>query len=836
MLPPPRILLALGGLWLAGGFLWAASFDPHRLRLLVETDAGGDPDDEQSMVRFLLYANEWDVEGIIANRPEARPGENRNRERTGLGIVQALVRAYGAVHPQLVRHDPRYPEPSVLATRTVPGYDATDAGVDLIVSVVDRDDPRPVWYLDWGSDRGSATNNLRRALDRVARGRGDAGYARFKSRLRVIGDDPFGDHTAKPPAWKLWVNTFQPERQGRRWYHRFSALTAPAGGFDVVRDVLKGHGPLGERYPTNTTHWLKEGDSPTFLYLVPTGLNDPGQPSWGSWAGRYGVREDAAGLPFHWANQEDVWAGSTNRDNTLRRWAVALQNDFRARLDWCVARPGAANHPPRVILNGVSGTDILQWNVRPRAEVRLDASGTEDPDGDALDFAWEPYPEAGTYKGPVRWVDEAPSRIRIQVPGDAAGCTLHFLVSVTDQGAPRLTRYRRVVLRVEDAESLAGALAPHFGPPPGVAAGSDAYRSPLLRPDGTRVASASEWPEQRLRLLEAWQQAMGPWPERLAHPRLEVLGETRRDAFRQRRVRLETAPGQTGEGWLMIPDGPGPFGAVLVVYYEPETSAGLNPAQSHRDYGLELARRGLVTLSIGTPGGNAWKPDLAGARCQPLSFHAYVAANAWQALADLPEVDARRIGVVGHSYGGKWALFAGALWERFAAVAVSDPGIVFDETRSNVNYWEPWYLGADPLRTRRPGIPGPENPRTGAYAALRAAGRDLQEIHALLAPRPFLVSGGAEDPAARWEALRHLAAINDLLGYTNRVAMTHRPQHDPDEAANAVVYAFFERFLGQGHFSAVPSPATQSAGRGRRPRRRNPAVGGRRRVGMRCIS
>ena len=105
------------------------------------------------------------------------------------------------------------------------------------------------------------------------------------------------------------------------------------------------------------------------------------------------------------------------------------------------------------------------------------------------------------------------------------------------------------------------------------------------------------------------------------------------------------------------------------------------------------------------PGGDAWKPEIGGAICQPLSFHAYVAANCWHALANLPQVDRARIGVVGHSYGGKWAMFAGALWEKFAAVAISDPGIVFDEKRSNVNYWEPWYLGLDAARTRQPGIP-----------------------------------------------------------------------------------------------------------------------------------
>jgi dienelactone hydrolase len=309
------------------------------------------------------------------------------------------------------------------------------------------------------------------------------------------------------------------------------------------------------------------------------------------------------------------------------------------------------------------------------------------------------------------------------------------------------------------------------------------------------VRSAAEWPARRREILEEWQRLMGPWPEVLERPRLEVLRSGRRERFTQDRVRVETARDQFGEGWLLRPEGSGPFPAVLVVYYEPETSVGLSPQQPLGDFGLQLARRGFVTLSIGTPGSDARQPDTHAALCQPLSYHAYVAANCWHALANLPAVDPARIGVVGHSYGGKWALFATALWEKFACVAVSDPGIVFDETRPNVNYWEPWYLGRDPARTRKPGVPNPENPRTGAYRAMVEQGRDLHELHALIAPRPLLVSGGSEDPPERWIALNHLIALNRLLGCKDRVAMTNRAGHDPTPESNTVLYAFFERFL-----------------------------------------
>jgi pimeloyl-ACP methyl ester carboxylesterase len=341
-------------------------------------------------------------------------------------------------------------------------------------------------------------------------------------------------------------------------------------------------------------------------------------------------------------------------------------------------------------------------------------------------------------------------------------------------------------------------IAPFFQPPKEFAGRLSTNRSPLLFNSGARVTAASDWPRRRAEILTTWHELMGPWPPLLERPKLEVLSETRRENFSQRRIRLEIAPNQTGEGWLLVPDAPGPRPAALVVYYEPETSAGLS-TNALRDFGYQLARRGFVTLNLGTPGGNAWKPETGAAQCQPLSFHAYVAANCWHALANLPQVDRARIGVVGHSYGGKWAMFAAALWDKFACVAVSDPGIMFDETRPNVNYWEPWYLGFDPARKRpKAGVPSADNPRTGAYKTMIETGRDLHELHALIAPRPFLVSGGAEDSPARWTALNHSLAVNRLLGFTHRVAMTHRKDHTPTGESNAQLYDFFEYFLGDG--------------------------------------
>jgi hypothetical protein len=422
-----------------------------KLRVMIETDAGGDPDDEQSLVRFLLYANEWDVEGIIANRPVARPAENLNPVRTGLGIVQAHLAAYERVFERLRENAPGYPTPQYLRARTVSGYADSEAGVRLVTAAVDAEDPRPLWFQNWGTDHGSDPSSLERALDKVLAERGSAGYARFKNKILLSSSDKFGRHTTSlAPAWRLWVQPGLPNLEGGNWYHRFGPLTATAGGFDLQRDVLTGCGPLGALYPTNTNIRQKEGDSLLFLYLIPTGMNDPMHPGWGSWAGRFGVREVEPLNPnYFWANQRDCWHGTTNRDNTLKRWAADLQNDFRARLSWCVKSFSQANHPPVPALNGDMSRRILTIRARPGATVTLSAAGSTDPDGQPLTYQWVTYPEAGTYANDVDLANPTNIEAALTVPVDAAGKNIHVILTVRDTGEPPLARYRRAMIQVE---------------------------------------------------------------------------------------------------------------------------------------------------------------------------------------------------------------------------------------------------------------------------------------------------------------------------------------------------------------------------------------------------
>ena len=344
-------------------------------------------------------------------------------------------------------------------------------------------------------------------------------------------------------------------------------------------------------------------------------------------------------------------------------------------------------------------------------------------------------------------------------------------------------------------------LQPHFQVPERFEGDRGVQRDYMTLKNGQPVQSPADWQQRREELRAEWMQAMGEWPPLLEDQELEVVESRRMEDHWRHTVRFRWTPTQWTSGYLLTPPDAVARAAVITVYYEPETAIG--EGKEERDFALQLVRRGLVALSLGTSEASAAKtyalywPRLEEAQVQPLSMLAYAAANAWHALAKRPEVDPRRIGITGHSFGGKWALFAGCLWDRFAAVAVSDPGIAFQSDRPSINYWEPWYLGYHPPPWRARGLITAENPARGLYPQWVAAGHDLHELEALLAPRPFLVSGGAEDPPERWRTLNHLVAVNRLLGVEDRVGMTNRPDHAPNAESNAVLVAFFAHFLKQ---------------------------------------
>jgi dienelactone hydrolase len=331
------------------------------------------------------------------------------------------------------------------------------------------------------------------------------------------------------------------------------------------------------------------------------------------------------------------------------------------------------------------------------------------------------------------------------------------------------------------------------------------YKSVLEFYDGRPVKTVDDWREHRQEILALWHDTMGEWPYVIEKPEIEYLENEHVENFTRHKVNVEIAPGRMQTAYLLIPDGDKTFPAVLDVFYGPEGGAGLDENSRLKvDFGYQLTKRGFVSLCLGSPGGSEVRGTLVDYKnkdsleLQPLSYLAYVAANCNNLLANLPQIDPKRIGIVGHSFGGKWALFASCLYEKFACACWCDPGIVFDESRPSVNYWEPWYLGYEYEENRQPGIPTEDNPRTGAYKRLFESGHDLHELHALMTPRPFFVSGGSEDTLSRWQVLNSSIAVNKLLGYENRVGMANREGHSITPEASEQICLFFQHFLKDG--------------------------------------
>ena len=343
-------------------------------------------------------------------------------------------------------------------------------------------------------------------------------------------------------------------------------------------------------------------------------------------------------------------------------------------------------------------------------------------------------------------------------------------------------------------------ITPYFAPPDRYKNEFGAYRSPLVFYNGDTVRTPLDWSKRRKEIHDTWMQMMGEWPPFLEDNTLEYIDSVQKDGYVEYKVMFDWLPSGKTAGYLLKPERKGKKPAVITVFYEPETAAGTG-GKPNRDFARQLVKRGFVALSIGTSDIIVdtsfvhFYPNYKSNKIEPLSLLAYASANAWYALSKVSDVDATRIGIVGHSYGGKWAMLASCLFDRFACAVWSDPGIVFDESRPSVNYWEPYYLGYHTPPWRKRSIITSGNPARGLYVKLRDEGYDLHELHALMAPRPFLVSGGSEDTEERWIPLNHSIAVNRLLGYSNRVAMSNREKHDPNEDSNEILCTFFTYYL-----------------------------------------
>ncbi len=447
-------------------------------RLIVLTDIEADPDDTQSLVRLLLYSNQIDIEGLIATTSCWK------KSSVAPESIRKVIRAYGEVRPNLDQHEQGFPAAEELlanVTQGLPKYgmegvgDGKDsAGSDWIIQSLEKDDPRPLWISVWGG-----ANTLAQALHKIEKTKSEAEAARLIAKLRVYTISDQDDSG----AWirKTFPSLFYIVSPGDNYgTATWSAINTHVAGIDnttisngwLAVNIQQGHGPLGAAYPD--VAYGMEGDSPAYLALIPNGLSEPEHPEWGGWGGRYElsqpdiatIKKGGSIVPLE-AETRPIWTDAKERYTpyepneygravkrgaaefynnkvSLWRWRDDFQRDFAARMDWCTKSVAGANHPPVPVLSHAD-----QLTVKSGAGFGLDASGSSDPDGDNLSYLWFHYPEAGTYREPIK-IDSAENAhgVYVVAPKVEQEETAHFILRLTDKGEPPLSRYERVIVTI----------------------------------------------------------------------------------------------------------------------------------------------------------------------------------------------------------------------------------------------------------------------------------------------------------------------------------------------------------------------------------------------------
>ncbi|WP_370479228.1 DUF1593 domain-containing protein [Tamlana flava] len=446
----------------------------YKPRVIVTTD--GEADDRASMVRFLLTSNEFEVEGIINSSSQFHwvGGEGWHAFHP-VTWVKDFIELYEKVYGNLILHDPNFPKPEYLLRKWKVGNidgigedDIRTEGAALITQVLLDDDPRPVWIQAWGG-----CNTISRALKNIQEDHPEKmEEVAAKIRLFLIWEQDKTYQEYIRPNWEHFnIPTIISDQFDCMAYIWPKVLPEEVKTFFeadwMTKNILKGHGLLCDVYENNQGAFNAEGDTPSFLYNVPNGLRSMESPKNGGWGGRYvKVRHNVWMDPlpdstykrpteqwgFHnsWSKKMEHDTDPekvkirTNYFKPMWRWLDDVQNDFAARADWCVMDYASANHHPIVRLENKS----LNIKAKAGSKIKLDASLSIDPDGDALSFKWWHYNEADTYTGKDIQSSNS-AKAKIIVPKDAKpGETIHLICEVSDSGTPRLTRYQRIILDV----------------------------------------------------------------------------------------------------------------------------------------------------------------------------------------------------------------------------------------------------------------------------------------------------------------------------------------------------------------------------------------------------
>ncbi len=460
------------------------------------SDIGNEPDDQMSFVRFLLYSNEIDVEGLVAAT------STWQKAATHPVTMHQIIALYGQVRPNLLNHAAGWPTENDLDQKVRSGQPSygtaavgngkSSPGSQLLIAAADREDPRPLWVTIWGG-----ANTLAQALTDVRSSRSPADLAKFVHKLRVYSISDQDD--AGPWIRREFPDLFYVVRpslpDGQEYF--YATWTGISGDvyyrngegadFSTVTNEwldanIRSKGLLGIQYPKFA--FIMEGDTPSFLGLIDNGLASWWNPGWGGWGGRYIFRQPFGEQHPIWTQGGDVFSRITSQDTvigadrkphtsdqaTIWRWREAFQHDFAARMDWTIKPYAEANHNPIVVVNGQTGSAPVFIEAEVGKPVLLDATESRDPDANqTLHFSWFQYIEAGAGSNAavadLNIIGSETSRVTvtpastcrpmwIHLPNSKCPSEgfAHIILSVTDNGSPSLTSYRRIILHVRSPQ------------------------------------------------------------------------------------------------------------------------------------------------------------------------------------------------------------------------------------------------------------------------------------------------------------------------------------------------------------------------------------------------
>ena len=437
-------------------------------RYIVLTDIldGFEVDDIQSMIRLMLYSNEIDIEALISCTSCFVKGNVSGR----VGLIHRIIDAYGETLPNLRAHASGWRSADYYHSITYAGIDEyglmpgfgfasmkyrSSAGVKALMECILREDPRPLYIGLWGG-----ANTLAQAVWQIGKLMPDK-FSTALGKLRIYGISDqdhasrwlrkkygdrlfwivspsrgswFGNYTYWKAAWP-GISSDLAKHGSEDGVHK--TLGFSGGRSDLVSDDwidtnIRSKGALGALYPH--PKYIVEGDTPSFLWIIPNGLNVPERPDYGGWGGRYEYyRPEKAQFGVTerhsiWTNASDTVFGSDGRMHTspqatIWRWREAFQNDFAARMLW-TSSPDPAIASCRPEIKG----EIRDWRLNVWA--------------DGCDLLFYPYPEAGSFTGKCQI---SPDK-KIIIFGGHSGETLHIIAEARTKSAPFLTSYRRFII------------------------------------------------------------------------------------------------------------------------------------------------------------------------------------------------------------------------------------------------------------------------------------------------------------------------------------------------------------------------------------------------------